>query len=123
MLFIIFSVCSFLFGARQGDIVFQIVKQGWRSVENACLPPICPGFDSRTRRHMWVEFVVDSLLCSGRFFSGSFGFPSPQKTNISKFQFDPGIHGDFGTSSCELLGAPWVTNYIFTITYIFYIFT
>ena len=27
-----------------------------------------PRFDSRTRRHMWVEFVVGSLLCSERFF-------------------------------------------------------
>ena len=29
----------------------------WRSR----LPPIWPGFDSRTWRHMWVEFVVGSL--------------------------------------------------------------
>ena len=28
---------------------------------------------------MWVEFVVGSLLCSERFFSGYSGFPSPQK--------------------------------------------
>ena len=34
---------------------------------------------------MWVEFVVGSLRCSERFFSG-FSFSS--KTNISKFQFD-----------------------------------
>ena len=34
----------------------------------------CPGFDSRTRRHMWAEFV-GSLLCSERFFSGNSGFP------------------------------------------------
>ena len=47
-----------------------------------------PGFDSRTRRHMWVEFVVGSLICSERFFSGSSGFPLSSKTNISKFQFD-----------------------------------
>ena len=49
---------------------------------------MCPGFDSRTRRHMWVEFVVGSLLCSERFFSGFSGFPLSSKTNISKFQFD-----------------------------------
>ena len=36
-------------------------------------------------RHMCVEFVVGSLLCSERFFSG---FPFSSKTNISKFQFD-----------------------------------
>ena len=43
-------------------------EQGWRSAESVCLPPMCPGFDSRTRCHMWVEFVVGSLLCSERFF-------------------------------------------------------
>ena len=53
------------------------------------LPPMWPGFDSRTRRHMWVEFVVGSLLCSEKFFSGYSGFPISAKTTISKFQFDP----------------------------------
>ena len=62
--------------------------QGWCSGESARLPPMCPGFDSRTRRHMWVEFVVGSLLCSERFFSGYSGFPLSSKTNTSKFQFD-----------------------------------
>ena len=41
--------------------------QVWRSGESARLPPMCPGYDSRTRRHMWAEFV-GSLLCSGRIF-------------------------------------------------------
>ena len=39
---------------------------------------------------MWVEFVVGSLLCSERFFSGYSGFPLSSKTNTSKFQFDLG---------------------------------
>jgi len=56
---------------------------------------------------MWVEFV-GSLLCSERFFSGYYGFPLSSKTNIIKFQFDPGMHGHFWTSSCQLLGALWV---------------
>ena len=60
----------------------------WRSGESARLPPMCPGFDSRTRGHMWLEFVVGSLLCSERFLSGYSGFPLSSKTNISKFQFD-----------------------------------
>ena len=51
------------------------------SGESARLPPMCPGFDSRTRRHMWAEFV-GSLLCSERFFSGNSGFPLSSKTNI-----------------------------------------
>ena len=42
-------------------------EQGWRSGESARLPPMCPGFDSRTRRHTWVEFVVGSRPCSEGF--------------------------------------------------------
>ena len=64
-------------------------EQGWRSVESTRLPPMWPGFDSRTRRHTWVEFVVGSLLCAERFFSGYSGFLLSAKTNISKIQFDP----------------------------------
>ena len=64
-------------------------EQGWRNGESTRLPPMWPRFDSRTRRHMWVEFVVGSLLCSERFFSGYSGFPLSAKTNISKYQFDP----------------------------------
>ena len=50
-------------------------EQGWRSGESARLPPMWPGFDSWTQRHMWVEFVVGSRPCSERFFSGYSGFP------------------------------------------------
>ena len=46
------------------------------------------GFKSRRGRHMWVEFVVGSLLFSERFFSGYSGFPLSLKTNNFKFQFD-----------------------------------
>ena len=45
--------------------------------------------------HMWIEFVVGSLLCFERFYSGYSGFVLSSKTNISKFQFYPGMHGDF----------------------------
>ena len=67
---------------------YHLGMQGWRSGESAHLPPMCPRFDSRTRRHMWVEFVVGSLLCSRKFFSGYSSFPLSSKTDISKFQFD-----------------------------------
>ena len=41
---------------------------------------VCPTLLlQRRRRHMWVEFVVGSLPCSERLFSGYSGFPSPQK--------------------------------------------
>ena len=76
---------------------------------------MCPGFDSRTQRHMWVEFVAGSLLCFERFFSGYSSFPLSSKAHIAKFQFDPGMHRHF-------LGAPWVNklhlhyiNVLFTV--------
>ena len=53
------------------------------SDETALLPPMWPGFDSQTRRHMWVEFV-GSLLCTEMFSPpGYSGFgPLSSKTNI-----------------------------------------
>ena len=59
-------------------------EEGWRSGESTRLPPMWPGFESRRRRHVWVEFVVGSLPCSERFFSGYSGFPgpSPQKPTL-----------------------------------------
>ena len=63
-------------------------EQGWRSGESARFPPMWPGFDSRTRRHTWVEFVVGSRPCSERFFSGYSGSSLSSKPNTSKFQFD-----------------------------------
>ena len=62
----------------------------WLSI---CLPPMWLGFDSRTRRQMWVEFVVGSRPCSERFFSGPSGFPLSSKTNISKIPIRSGISG------------------------------
>ena len=84
----IWAVLTFLFSA---DSLFQVCflgSRGWHRGESARLLPMWPGFKSRRRRHMWVEFVVGSLLCSERFFSGYSGFPLSSKTNISKFQFD-----------------------------------
>ena len=63
-------------------------SKGWHSGESTRLSPMWPGFKSRRRRHVWVEFVVGFLPCSERFFSGYSGFPLSSKTNISKFQFD-----------------------------------
>ena len=64
----------------------------------------CPRSDSRTRRQVWVEFTVASLLCSERFFSGFSGFLLSSKTNISKFQFDPGMYGHCQISYREGIG-------------------
>ena len=41
-----------------------------------------PGFDSRTRRHMWVEFVVGSRPRSESFSPGSPVFLPPQKSTL-----------------------------------------
>ena len=65
-----------------------LVSKGWRCGGSTCLPPMWPMFKSQRRRLMWVEFVVCSLPCSGRFFFGYSGFPLFSETNISKFQFD-----------------------------------
>ena len=51
----------------------------WRSGESTRLPPMWPGFDSRTRCQMWVEFVVGSRIFFERFFLPVLRFPPPQK--------------------------------------------
>ena len=68
-----------LFLRKKGNFVSQGARDG------AVVRVL--GFKSRLQLHMWVEFVVGSLLCSERFFSGYSGFPLCSKTNISKFQF------------------------------------
>ena len=67
---------------------FSFGERGWRSGESTRLPPVWPGFKSRRRCHMWVEFVVASLLCSKRFFSGYSGFLLSSQTNMPQFEFD-----------------------------------
>ena len=56
--------------------------QGWRSGEShAGPPPMWPGLKFPRRRHMWVEFVVGSLL--REVFTGTLVFgPSPQKPTL-----------------------------------------
>ena len=49
---------------------------------------MCSWFDSLTRGHLWVEFVVGSLSCSERFFSEFSDFSLSSETNIFKFPFD-----------------------------------
>ena len=60
-----------------------------------CLPPMWPRFKSQCWCHMWVEFVVGSLLCYKRFFSRYSDFPLSLKTDTSKFQFDLEYSGIF----------------------------
>ena len=51
----------------------------WRSGESTRLPLVWPGFDSRFRCHMWVEFVAGFLLAPRGFSPGTPVFVSPQK--------------------------------------------
>ena len=67
---------------------------------------------------MWVGFVVGSILCSKRFFSGYSGFPSPQKNNISKFQFDQESGTRRTTRSVNVLP---LNLYLFIYLLIFFI--
>ena len=81
-------------------------------VQGTLLPPMWPRFKSWCQHHIWVEFVVDSLLCSDRFFSGYSGFPLSSKTNISKLPIRPGIVGEEPLHRCatskSLLLLSWV---------------
>ena len=53
-------------------------EQGWRSGESNRFPPMWPGFKSRRRSHMWVEFVVGFDYLAPRGFSpGTPVLPSP----------------------------------------------
>ena len=70
----------------QGSIKVSLM-QGRCSGETACLPPMWPGFNSRTRRHMWVEFVGGSCPCTNGFSLGSPIFLLPQKPT-HRFQFN-----------------------------------
>ena len=62
----------------------QAMAQWWEHSP----PTSVAGFTSLRQRHMWVEFVVGSLLCSERFFCGYSSFPVSSKPNIYKFQCD-----------------------------------
>ena len=61
-------------------VVVVLADQGWCSGKSTRLPPMWPGFESWRRRHMWVEFIIGSLLCSERFLFGYSGFPLSLKT-------------------------------------------
>ena len=84
-------------------------EQGWRSGESARLPPMWPGFNSRSRCHMWAEYVVGSSPCPERFFSRYSGFPLSSKTNTSKFQLNLERTNTFERAS-ELLSVSWVNK-------------
>ena len=51
-------------GSKDGSSGDARVVARLASGESALLPPMRPGFESRRRRHMWVQFDVGSLSCS-----------------------------------------------------------
>ena len=68
------------------ESVDEILRRGAR--DGAVVRALTSTNVAQDRHHMWVEFVVGSLLCSQRFFSGYSGFSLSSKTNICKLQFD-----------------------------------
>ena len=78
--------CNMFFAIHGSSNILRKIgclgMQGWRSEESTRLPPLWPGFDSRTRRHMWVDFVVGSHPCCEGFSPGSPVFLSPQKLTL-----------------------------------------
>ena len=95
------SLCYFLQNldvSRDGAVVRAVAS-------HQCVPGSIPG-----------PVVICGLSCC-RFstllreaFLRLFRFPLSSKTNISKFQLHPGMHGHFLTSTCELLGTPRVNK-------------
>ena len=73
-------------GSRDGAVV--------RALASHCCGP---GFDSRTWRHMWVEFVVGSRPWSEGFSPGSPVFLPPQKPTF-QIPIRPGNSGRRATS-------------------------
>jgi len=63
--------------------------QEWRSGESTRLPPMWPAFDSRSRCHMWVEFVV-GLVLAPRVFRRVLRFSSLHKNQHFQIPIRPG---------------------------------
>ena len=80
-------------------------------VEHSPPTHVARGSNAGVDAVMCVEFVVRSLPCFERFFSGYFGFSLSSKTNIFQIPIRSGKHGRVSTSCHELLSAPWVPNY------------
>ena len=76
-----------LSGGKGGAVVRALASQ-------QCGPGSNPGVDAICGLSSWFvvrspsPFLVGSLPCSERFFSGFSGFPLSLKTNTFKFQFD-----------------------------------
>ena len=81
-------------GGRYGGAVVTALASYQRG------PGSNPGFKSRRRRHMWVEFVVGSFLCSEKIFAWYSVFPLSSKAHIFKFHFRRGILAEEPLCAC-----------------------
>ena len=89
------------------------MEQGWRSGKSIRFSPMCmwPGFESWRRRHAWFKFVVGSLPCSERFFSGYSGFPHT-------LQFNTIIHFNDLAEAIEAAVTPeWIVIHTFFVQF------
>ena len=75
-----------------------------------CSPPANVAW---TQRHMWVEFVVGSLLAARGFSPGTPVFLSPQKPTFSKFQFNPEFEGHMFVSRKTVRCYPKVDFFLY----------
>ena len=83
------NVCSIIHIAS----IEQCESKDGAVVNGARLPPMWPGFNSRTRHHMWVEFVVGSCPCSEGFSPGSLVISSLLKNQHFQIPIRSGIRG------------------------------
>ena len=95
------TACSLIRGAR--------VVQLWEH----SLPPMWPWFKSRRRHHMWVEFVVGSILALRGFSPGPSVFPSRYNPTFPTIQSR--THRHVSRSYYEFLSALWVNKQQITI--------
>ena len=91
-----FNIWSWLsFAVQEGmstkSKATQLFKQGMAQWWERSPPTNVARDQIPAWRHMWVEFVVGSLLCSERFFSRYSGFPLSSKTSIFQIPIRPGI--------------------------------
>ena len=94
--------------ASQNLIIFLIKTKTQSKIAGmAGVAPMWPGFDSRTRRHVWV---VGSRPCSEGFCPGSPVFLPPQKTTFPNSNSTWNARSCLKTRSRELFGALWVNK-------------
>ena len=80
------SPCSYLL--FWGVSLACFYSFSWEAGEGYRWEHLPPSNVAQVPIDMWAEFVLGSLLCPERFFSGYSGFPLFLKTNTSKFQCD-----------------------------------